>query len=228
MAAEGIKAPEILRRLEQTAKAEGWTDPLPSERTLRSIYKKAQGQSPDERREQGRFRWPQSIEDLHALPWSSSRAALDLVKFREQTGGSPRTIREAKWFARLRQASQSLPDAIGSQFAAEMASDEFAAAVGLGTPQGNYGLEVCLTYQPWRSQEDRQAFDDVADRHHMPSWHGYPSTGGGLMLDSKAIDYKSLCDYYQQRTGGRAGQMLVEMLQESLTNLADEEASKSC
>jgi hypothetical protein len=171
-AAEGIKTAAILDGLQRVAMARGWKDPLPSERTIRTIYKKAQGLDPDERREQTRFKWPQTMEKLGALPWSAARSALDLVRYRDERGEEPPTIREAKWFIRLRQAAPGLPDEYADRWASALAVDEFVAAVGLGKRLQTRALNLFLAYQPWRTEEDQGAWNKAAGRHGLPRWAG--------------------------------------------------------
>src|SRR5215831_2487310 len=152
---EGLKVREITLRIDAEAQRDNRTD-APSERTVRRLYDDWRDLDPEIKREHALLRWPGSFTD-GTLPWEAARAALDQLRYREETGRVPPTAREAKWFWRLKQASPSLPDELANFTATELAMAEYLRIAGFST-EVHIGVQWQLAYQPWLDQEHQDQF----------------------------------------------------------------------
>src|SRR5262249_8677147 len=170
-AEEGLKSPAIYQALLREAHALQRTD-APSEATVGRLFRKWKQQPLDARRQQNRFRWPDSMEE-GALPWSASRAALDLLRYRDQCGVGRPTVSEARWFWRLRLATPTLPDDDADHFARLLAFQEFARAAELPANIESPDLEWRLAYEPWTDDTHAGTYQQAARRLGLPA---YPSS----------------------------------------------------
>jgi hypothetical protein len=159
---DGARPPAIAEQLRVEAAAAQRND-SPSERTVRRLYDQHLALPEHVRREQGRLRWPRSFA-IGALPWEASRAALDLLKFCDESGLAHPTARQAKWFWRLRLASPEIPTQEAQTASFTLAVDEYLSMAGIASLQ-NTSLEWRLAYEPWAGLNQKEAFERVCERH---------------------------------------------------------------
>jgi len=162
LAEEGLKPPAITRTIEEEAKqATPPRDDYPAERTVRRLYEAHRALDPSEQREYGLFHWPQSMVS-GSLPWEAGEAALELLRFRiEQHRSSrrkPPTIREARWFWRVRQAAPTLPadeaDLLACTYSLVESIEDSETLDGGIWPY----LELWLACRQWESKENAQTY----------------------------------------------------------------------
>lgn len=159
---EGLGAPQIAARLEARAREARRKD-VPSPRTVARLVKEYRDLPEEVRREQRRFRWPESMQ-AGALPWEAGQAALELLRFCDQAGAERPTCRHVKWFWRLRLAAPTLPTPDAARFATVLAYDEYGQASGDGGSAEVPGLDYLLAYVPWQGPEARAAYELAAKR----------------------------------------------------------------
>jgi hypothetical protein len=164
LAAESTSAAEVARTFAQLAAGEGWQD-IPSERTVRRRALEFQKRLPrlGTPAQNWRFSWPDSMLSV-TLPWEASRAALDLLKYRDEHGLDLPTNREAKFFWHIRQASPTIDDAHASTRAALLAVVEFFMEVDRTAVVQLDWLMWALAYQPWLSPEGAAAYERATFR----------------------------------------------------------------
>lgn len=161
LAEEGHKPPKIAEFLAEQARAAGRND-SPSERTVRRLFDEHNALPEHVRIEQGLLRWPESFA-AGRLPWDAARAALELLRFRDQAGFAQPTTRQAKWFWRLRLASPSLPIQEGNSTSWTLATAEYLEHAGFKV-QGPSGLDLYLAYEPWASADQDASYETSVQR----------------------------------------------------------------
>jgi hypothetical protein len=160
LAAEGERPPTIFRRIQETAERAGRND-YPSERTVRRLYEAHKSEPIQLQKEAAFFRWPATmVEGL--LPWQASRAALDLVRFRDEHGAGRPTVREAKWYWRVVTAAPEIDPQEAAAAAAFFTTREFAETMGRADDIDAEPGEWRLVYQPWRSKRDASAYQKAS------------------------------------------------------------------
>ena len=127
----------------------------PSERTIHREIEKFKAMNPEEQKVYKVFRWPDSMED--GIPWEASRALFDLLRVRADKGRPAPLVDEAKWFWRVTQAIPEAPITIRADIAGHLTLVErYERQPHPGAPEI---LQRLLTYQPWRSEADKQAYE---------------------------------------------------------------------
>ena len=163
LAAESSSAAEVARKFAQLAAEQGWRD-VPSERTVRRRALEFQKRLAQPSHAQNRrFDWPESMMSS-TLPWEASRAALDLLKYRDEQGLGRPTNREAKFFWRIRQASPAIEDSRASTLAALLAVAEFFMEINPTAVMRLDWLKWALAYQPWLSSEAAATYEQATTR----------------------------------------------------------------
>ena len=94
------------------------------------------------------FRWPDSM-GTELLPWEAGRAALDLLRFRDEQGLERPTVGEASWFWRLRQAAPTIPVEEGDLLAGWLAGADVLRALDRQAVSAIHDLEQRLTHERW-------------------------------------------------------------------------------
>ena len=164
LAAESSSAAEVARTFAQLAAGEGWQD-IPSERTVRRRaldFQKRLARLGTQAQNR-RFSWPESMMTV-TVPWEASRAALDLLKYRDENSLQLPTNREARFFWRIRQASPAIDDARASTLAALLAVAEFFMEIDDTAVVQLDWLMWGLAYQPWLSPEAAAAYERATFR----------------------------------------------------------------
>jgi hypothetical protein len=144
-AGTGYNAAAIYDRLRVAARAAGRKDSPPAEKTIkRYIAKLGLPGVPTLRP----FRWPDSM-GTELLPWEAGRAALDLLRFRDEQGLERPTVGEASWFWRLRQAAPTIPVEEGDLLAGWLAGADVLRALDRQAVSAIHDLEQRLTHERW-------------------------------------------------------------------------------
>lgn len=165
-AAEGWKPASIHRLIEEQA-LEAKADDCPSEATVRRYYGEWLKLPEHERRERAFFHWPKTME-IGALPWEAGRAAMDLLRFRDERGWGRPTVRQVKWYWRVRLSSPDVDVEEAYTLAATLAAAEHAEATGEPIVFDPEPWEWRLAYQPWRSDDDLAAWKAATGRPENP------------------------------------------------------------
>lgn len=128
-ASEGYGPKAIERMLDEEARERG-RDDCPSERTIGRVIKAWKQRPETERHEEALFRWPEAME-LGDLPWEAGEAALEFLRWWE-VWRMPRrpTVRDVRWYYRVRLAVPQQPQMVIVSLAIAMASGEHAARMG--------------------------------------------------------------------------------------------------
>lgn len=178
MHVEGLTSPiEIFRRLEAYAEKHDLDD-LPSERTVNRRIADLRGDAPDLRNE--RFAWPDSMgQEEHQVPWVAARDALDLLRWYLERNYRRPTVRIVQWYARICLASADvqvgilspeprLREAVDDRTIENRLRQAVLLALGQvnlrpnpGLPSYKEHIELELAFQPERSPEDRQAYEQA-------------------------------------------------------------------
>lgn len=124
--------------------------PIPSERQLARLKKQFLQRPPESRIVYRYLSWPHSFES-GALPWESSGAMLELLRFFRSNGWSSPTMRIAKWFWRITEAA---PDST----AAERYGAAFSCAIIEAGGASFEGMQAWLVSAPWRSKKAAHAY----------------------------------------------------------------------
>ena len=164
LAAESSSAAEVARKFAQLAAGEGWQG-IPSERTVRRRalgFQKRLARLGTQAQNR-RFSWPESMMSV-TLPWEASRAALDLLRYRDEHSLDLPTNREARFFWRIRQASPAIEDARASTLAALLAVAEFFMEIDDTAVVQLDWLQWALAYQPWLNPEAAAAYERATFR----------------------------------------------------------------
>jgi hypothetical protein len=173
---------------------------------------------PEEQRQQALFRWPAGIEK-GALPWEASAAALELLRWRDELpaniGGGRPTIREVKWFYRLRLAAPSLPIGEASARAQQLAFGEYADVVNTSAKVDVGLLDLRLAYRPWESPEHQAAWVKAAERH------GQTEASFAVIAATGSLD--DLQPFLAMFHGEREAQMIKGFLEQRLAERRQEE-----
>ena len=161
---------EIRRKLVNETKLakEKPPTPAPSDRAIRRIMSEFKAAPAQDRLPYRIFSWPQSME-LGALPWEASRAALDLLKLRNDERLGPPLIREALWFWHVTQAAPDAPLGTRQGLAAYLTMREIR-----NLPARNAHVERLMMYQPWKGDAEAKAFkkapppdEELEDKGHV-------------------------------------------------------------
>ena len=167
LAADGCKPAKISRELARIARQEG-SEGCPSYTTVRRLYEDWERQPEAARRLQAHFHWPASMQE-GTLPWEAGRAALDLLRYRDERGLERPTVSEARWFWRLRLAAPTLPDEDADHFARQLALSQYLRVAKLGET-ACADLEWRLAYQPWTDDTRAGSYQNAAERHGLPPY----------------------------------------------------------
>ncbi len=142
--------------------------PVPSDRAIRRIMSEFKAAPGKERLPYRLFAWPESME-LGALPWEASRAALDLLRLRNDERLGPPLIREALWFWHVTQAAPDAPLGTRKDLAAYLTTREIR-----NLPARNAHVERLIMYQPWKGDAEAKAFEkapppveELEDKGHV-------------------------------------------------------------
>src|SRR5579859_4416436 len=84
LAAEYPRGADVWRQFRDLAEENGWHD-IPAERTVKRRVESLHQLSREDLELHARFRWPQSML-TGVVPWEASRAALDLLRVRDEMG----------------------------------------------------------------------------------------------------------------------------------------------
>jgi hypothetical protein len=168
LAEDGLSVRAITEKLEAEAKQLGRKD-FPSEHTVRRIRDAYDTLEPHVREQQQRLRWPQSFKATGEFTWDAVRSALDLLQYCDRMGLPRPTVRKAKWFWRLRQASPSMPDEQANRYANSLASAEYLQIAGFKS-QVTEAAQWQLAYQPWLDDEHRQIFESSPRAVDLPDF----------------------------------------------------------
>ncbi len=189
-AANGMRAPSIHKQLEADAEKAGRTD-VPSLRTVARIVDSFEADVPlEDRRQQALFHWPGSME-LGALPWQAGQAGLELMHWHSvlaskgASSGRP-TVREVKWYYRLRLAAPDLPLGEAAVIALQLAWDEYAKLAKLSIQVDARRLDTWLALRAWGGPEQSAAYVDAIRREGLDALttsSGMPVVGRGSMAD---------------------------------------------
>lgn len=165
LAEQGKKPKAIHLALEEQAESLG-KDDCPSETSVRRILKEHKARPSVERRPYALFRWPEAMESGE-LPWEASRVTLDLLRYMDEKGLEPPTLRLATWYWRVSLAVE-IPRDSGPGGERPTFESLLLIASTLGvveaiqpftdTPVERTVVEQMLAYQPWRSATDRAAY----------------------------------------------------------------------
>lgn len=104
--AAGIDSPsEICRRVEKWGTNHGFAESeIPSDVTIKRYVRRLRNETLERGSEP--FNWPDSMGTAdHQVPWEGSRASLDLVRHCAENGLPWPTVRIARWYWRVCQAS---------------------------------------------------------------------------------------------------------------------------
>jgi hypothetical protein len=164
LAGESTSAAEVARRFMQLVAGQPWRD-VPSERTVRRRALEFQKRLArlGTQAQNRRFSWPESMLS-GTVPWEASRAALDLLKYRDEHSRDLPTNREARFFWRIRQASPALDDGRASTLAALLAVVEFFTEIDETAVVQLDWLQWVLAYQPWLSPERAAGYEWATTR----------------------------------------------------------------
>lgn len=127
---------------------------LPTERTIARIKKDFLSKQPQERLPYRYASWPEAMES-NALPWESSRALLDLLRFFEESGRGRPIIQVAEWFWRVSLAAPELDVAKRYDAAKRLLMIRSAIAP---PPEAPRGVEWFLVFEPWLSKGNASAY----------------------------------------------------------------------
>ena len=156
------QADRSIRRTALRAQLEG----LPtSESTVRTIIK----EHPDvlDAHLEAPYTWPGS-HLMGVLPWEASSDALDLMKFRQETGERSQTNRVTLWFHRLRVARPGIPVSEAVSLAGIVAAWDFTRRLDPESqPILSPGFEPYLAFAPW-TDSGREAYDAALSREDDP------------------------------------------------------------
>lgn len=181
LAEEGWRPAAIFRVIESEARDSGVVD-YPSERTVRRLYEQHRQLPERVRREDAAFRWPAAMES-GALPWEASRAALELLRYRDEARLGRPTVRHAKWYWRLTLADPDIRKSEANKHSAWLAAAEFARIAGVPFALRTEAIEWNLAYRPWQSPENGRAYRAAADREKDP----IPEHVGGASSSDEAF-----------------------------------------
>jgi hypothetical protein len=168
--AEGWSGTKIHAAISAEAEERGDKD-CPSDRQVRRILLELKALPEEERRQNGLFSWPRSME-LGGLPWEASSSALRLLRWRDERGLGRPTVRHAKWYWRLLLAAPGLDEGDAHHYAATLATVEFASTIGQPV-QAEQEIDWFLAYQPWASAEAKERWEATmfrpVDPHRPPA-----------------------------------------------------------
>lgn len=164
LAERGHHPAAIARMIEKRAKRESkppgsW----PSESTVRRLYREHMERPEPERRQEACFSWPESME-ARLLPWEAARAALDLVRYCDEKQFNRPTVRHCKWFWLVRLAAPTVPIEFAAMVSSYLWVREYLRQTKVNEDIDVPGIMWTLAYQPWRSEEDKSAYESVAER----------------------------------------------------------------
>ncbi len=138
---------------------------VPNARTVGEIKRRL---TPAEAKAYRYFTWPQTMLEGE-LPWEASRAALDLLRYRQDKENPLPLVWEVKWFWRVTLASPDAPMKKRAALAMELALKEKHTA---SLPeQGLTLIQWQLAYQPWRSPENEQAWLNLPEELRRPLFY---------------------------------------------------------
>ena len=146
----------IVASLKEQAPPAGVSDPVPSARTVARYVKDARNAAEKDRLPYRVFSWPQSMEE-GSLPWEASRVLFDWLRDRADKGRPAPLVDEARWFWRVTLAIPEAPFADRADIAGHLTLVErYGCQPHAGAPEI---LQRLLTYQPWRSDDDKRAYE---------------------------------------------------------------------
>src|SRR5262249_46541831 len=123
--------------------------PVPSARAIRRVKTEFESLKAEDMERYKRFLWPESMQ-RGILPWESSRAALDLLRYYRDRGMHAPLIEEVQtlWHVTLAAPDMSLDDRV--RIAAQLLAS-------VGRPKNFRIIETALAYQ--RRPEKGLSFD---------------------------------------------------------------------
>ena len=145
--------------------------PVPSDRAIRRIMERFKELPRAQQQPYTVFSWPESMES-GALPWDASRVALDLLRDNYAIVGSQKSVnplvREVRWLWRVTQAIPDAPLDRRVSLAGLLHTIENFLAPGLlglpeNRPQAMAVFQWVMAFQPWRSPEDKEAYDGLPE-----------------------------------------------------------------
>lgn len=149
----------IVASLRERKPPDSVSDPVPSARTVARYVREHRNADEKDRLPYRVFSWPQSME-AGSLPWEAARACLDLLRYRTDRGMAAPLVRECQAFWRITQAVPDAPEEKRVYFALIITLNEMLTDA---SPQVLTAIEWRLAYQPWRSEEDKEAFSALPE-----------------------------------------------------------------
>ena len=161
----------IFRRLKAQARKLNRKD-NPSERTIGRMQQEFRAQKPTEQRAYREVRWPESMEE-RILPWSASRAALELLHYFDEQWGRRPLIGLVREFWRVSLADEDAP--FGDRYIA--AREIYQRKVFGRDNEANWDptmryWERRFAYAPWRSDKAQAAFNAANEADPLPEVGG--------------------------------------------------------
>jgi hypothetical protein len=152
----------IFRRLKGEARKLDRKD-YPSERTVGRIRQEFRAQKQGEQRAYREFHWPECM-DQRVLPWSASRAGLELLGYFQQLWGRRPLVGLVAVFWRVSQAAEDAPLDERYFAAREVYQSKVFGRDNIAEwdPTLRY-WEKYFAYAPWRSDKAREAFEAVIE-----------------------------------------------------------------
>ena len=183
---QGLSSVEIERRLEEEAHDRGRSD-YPRQRTIRRLVDAHRALDQLEQAEQRPFDWPAPFREGY-LDFEFARLALDFSRYCRDHGKTKPTVRQVKWFVALKQSSDTIPMADAAFLARELAAIEYAQVAKLQEQGAVKGILEILEIEPWRSDELRAEYNEIARRNGFAEYPRYTlAWTGGVVSASDAL-----------------------------------------
>jgi hypothetical protein len=164
---EHRKPAVIARILEEEAKESGRND-WPSLRTVQRMYNRYITLPEVVRRHNALVRWPETWL-AGTLPWESSQAILELLRYRDQRQVERPTVRVALWFWRVSLAAPSEHIDHRASFANFLSTFEIFRDFGYSEPAVDpRSLEWYLAYRPWLGDDEAKEYETAVTRGYDP------------------------------------------------------------
>lgn len=139
---------------------------IPSERTVGNYLVEWNAMSPEDRRQWGFARWPESIQNGSLSP-EAARPLLDLLQWHRERGLPRPSVRLARLFALVRQGDPDTADAT-------LAHLQVAAALVYAELKDDAAsrrmAEWALAYRPWRGAEQADAYEKAVRDGAIPAF----------------------------------------------------------
>ena len=173
LAGQGERPSDIASDVQSEAKRLG-RDDYPRLRTVYRLCEDYRQQPEEERLQERPFHWPESFESpASRLSWDAAGFALDCLRFCDMKGLGRPSVREVKWYSRLKFAANTIDagDAYtwGRLLAAEEMANLFIDPPVHEDQSGKFEpMEWVLAYRPWESLDAKRAYEKARHRQTAP------------------------------------------------------------